>query len=723
MTYNLAPNFVDRDPESMIKVFIVDDLRVVREKLKLVLRSHVDIQVIGTAIDGDSAIEQLEYLAPDIILLDLDMPRLDGIETAKIIAVKYPQIKVIILSSLDDPSDLRSSLSSCIKEYVFKANIDLEIVDKIRTIYKQVDRDNVLEFNRFHQGNSKLNLQQPDGMTTESGDFIPTQLTSIAHTTLTRLNDWSNSAKELIDMMPLPWTRGLLYFLLAFIGISIPWACLYRMDEIGIAKGRLEFKGNTIKREADIEGSVAVIKVYVKKGDVVKAGQTIMELDAKIVREQIYQNQLKLDGEQQRLDRLLLMRNQAGLGTTAQQQQNQAQLLEKQSQIAQAQQSLATLESNSHNQVAEKLAQLHQAEQTLLDRQSSYNLQKAEKLTQVRQAEQGVVDAQTNYLLAQNRLKDAQNEMHRYQKLYQTGAIAEIKSKEIASTALEKNQLFTQAFASLQQSKLRVKEQQENYRRLLQQAQADIAQARLRLKEQQENYQRSFNQNRADIAQAKLRLTEQQRGAKSLAQGGNIAVLKTDQQLKEIQSQIVTLQSEIDRDRAQNKFLTRQLDKYTIKANADGTIFELPIDREGAVVQPKQLIAEIGSNINGLVFKGEIPAAQSESLRSSLDDTKAATNLQKDVKLKFDEFPFESYDIVKGKLTWIAPNSKITQTAQGTMASYDLEVQLSQSCVKYEGTCIPFKSGQPATAEIVIRNRRIIDFILDPFKKLRNNSD
>jgi hemolysin D len=723
MTYNLAPNFVDRDPESMIKVFIVDDLRVVREKLKLVLRSHVDIQVIGTAIDGDSAIEQLEYLAPDIILLDLDMPRLDGIETAKIIAVKYPQIKVIILSSLDDPSDLRSSLSSCIKEYVFKANIDLEIVDKIRTIYKQVDRDNVLEFNRFHQGNSKLNLQQPDGMTTESGDFIPTQLTSIAHTTLTRLNDWSNSAKELIDMMPLPWTRGLLYFLLAFIGISIPWACLYRMDEIGIAKGRLEFKGNTIKREADIEGSVAVIKVYVKKGDVVKAGQTIMELDAKIVREQIYQNQLKLDGEQQRLDRLLLMRNQAGLGTTAQQQQNQAQLLEKQSQIAQAQQSLATLESNSHNQVAEKLAQLHQAEQTLLDRQSSYNLQKAEKLTQVRQAEQGVVDAQTNYLLAQNRLKDAQNEMHRYQKLYQTGAIAEIKSKEIASTALEKNQLFTQAFASLQQSKLRVKEQQENYRRLLQQAQADIAQARLRLKEQQENYQRSFNQNRADIAQAKLRLTEQQRGAKSLAQGGNIAVLKTDQQLKEIQSQIVTLQSEIDRDRAQNKFLTRQLDKYTIKANADGTIFELPIDREGAVVQPKQLIAEIGSNINGLVFKGEIPAAQSESLRSSLDDTKAATNLQKDVKLKFDEFPFESYDIVKGKLTWIAPNSKITQTAQGTMASYDLEVQLSQSCVKHEGTCIPFKSGQPATAEIVIRNRRIIDFILDPFKKLRNNSD
>jgi hemolysin D len=528
--------------------------------------------------------------------------------------------------------------------------------------------------------------------------------------------DWSNSAKEFIDMVPLPWTRGLLYILLAFLAISIPWACLYRMDEIGMARGRLESKGNTIKREADIEGSVAVLKVHVKKGDTVKAGQTIMELDAKNVREQIAQNQLKLDGEQQRLNQLALMKNQVGLGTTAQQQQNQAQLLEKQSQIAQALASISTLSVSSRNQLAEKLTQLHQAKQTLIDRQSSYNLQKAEKFTQVRQAMQSVVDNQTTYLLTQNRLKDAQNEVLRYHQLYQTGAITEVKTKEIDSIAQEKRQLFTQSVASLQQAKLRVKEQQENYQKLLQQAQADIAQAKLRVKEQEENYQRISAQTQADIDQSKLRHIEQQRSSQSLIKVGNIAVLKTDQQLKEIDSQIVTLKAEIDRDRAQHKFLTRQLSRYIIKANSDGTIFELPIDREGAVVQPKQLIAEIASNVNGLVFKGEIAATQSESLRS--------TNTQKDVKLKFDEFPFESYDVIKGKLTWIAPNSKLTPVAQGTpIASYDIEVKLGQSCVKHEGNCIPFKSGQPATAEIVIRNRRVIDFILDPFTKLRNGNN
>jgi hemolysin D len=707
---------VSRNPEPIIKVLLVDDLRVVREKLKSVLQPYQDIRVIGTATDGDSAIEQLEYLQPDIILLDLDMPRLDGIQTAKIIDKKYPHIKVIILSSYENASYTNNLQYSCIKEYIVKDNIDLKIADKIRSVYNITDggkNDKILEFNRSPE-DSNIAYSLNDNTNTGFGDNLSTQFTAISHTTISRLNDWSNSAKELIDMMPLPWTRGLLYFLVAFLSVSIPWACLYRMDEIGIARGRLEFKGNTIKRESDLESSVAVIKVYVKKGDLVKIGQTIMELDSKNVREQIYQNQLKIDGAQQRLNQLLLIKNQVGLGISAQQQQNQAQLLEKQSQIAQAQQNISTLESNSQNQIAEKLAQLHQAQQTLVDRQSSYNLQKAEKLTQIRQAEQGVIDAQTNYLLAQNRLKDAQNEMRRYSQLYQTGAIAEIKAKEIASTALEKNQLFNQTFASLQQSKLRVKEQQENYQKLLQQTQADISQAGLKLKEQQKIYQSTIERTQAEIAQSKLKLTEQQRGSQSLAKGGNIAILRTDQQLKEIQSQVVTLKSEIDRDRAQTNFLTRQLDKYIIKANTDGTIFELPIDREGAVVQPKQLIAEIGSNINGLVFKGEIPADRSESLRSSI--------IQKDVKLKFDEFPFESYDIVKGKLTWIAPNSKITQISQGTtIASYDIEVQLSQPCVKHENSCIPFKSGQPATAEIVIRSRRIIDLLLDPFKKLRNS--
>jgi hemolysin D len=768
MVNNLASASDDRQSQPIITIFLVDDIGAIIKKLKSVLKSYPDLQIIGTATNGYSAIEQIEYLQPDLVLLDLAMPEPDGFQTVKEIARKYPQMEVMILSNTDDLNSIHDACSSGANKYQIKDNIDLKIVDRIRAAYHDsVERlnsssisgtvepeSNVLEFSRVPPVNApqttknvgaasivekrdenppmpdhadafsdpaeacteaeatQTSIEQPHQA--ELGEDSPSRFTFTTQSTPSKLRDWSESATELIDTVPLPWTRGLLYVLVAFLGISIPWACLYQMNEIGTARGRLEYRGN-IKLEADIEGSVAVMKVHIKKGDQVKIGQTIMELDSKNVREQISQNQLKLDGEQQRLNQLTLMQNQIGLGTNAQQQQNQAQLLEKQSQIAQAQQNLSALVANSRNQTTEKLAQLHQAEQNLATRQSSANLQQAEKLTQVRQAQQSEIDAQTSYLIAQNRLKDAQDEVQRYDRLYQTGAVAEVKVKEIESVAQERNQLFSQAVATLEQSKLRVKEQQENYQRLLQQTQSDIAQARLRLKEQQGNYQSTVNQTQANIGQAKLRLTEQQRGSESLAKSGNIAILKTNQQLKEIQNQIVALKSEIDRNRAQSKFLTGQLAKYTIKANTDGTIFELPIGREGAVVQPKQLIAEIAANQTGLIFKGEIPADQSESLRSS--------TVQKDVKLKFDEFPFESYEIVKGKLIWMAPNSKLAQTTEkpGT-ASYEIVVQLNQSCVKHEGNCIPLKLGQPATAEVSIRNRRIIDFILDPFKKLGNNS-
>jgi HlyD family secretion protein len=706
----------------MIKILLVDDQRVVREKLRSVLQNYSDLKIIGMAEDGYSAIEQIELLHPDIILLDIEMPKLGGLQTAQIIAEKYRETKIIILSSYDDKQHITKSLAVGANGYILKQEIEPAIAETIRSVYQgytqlgpglfekivTADRDQILVAER----SAKIETKSDD---TIEGEFISggtSILANAAQTTLTKINDWSNSARELIDTMPLPWTRGLLYLLVAFIGVFLPWAFLYTVDEIGTAQGRLEYQGDTIKREADIDGSVAVVKVHVKKGDPVKAGQILMELDPKAVREQLQQNQLRLDGAQQRLNQLLLMKNQVGLGTSAQSQQNQAQLLEKQSQIAQAEQNLASLQSNANLQASEKLAQVRQAEQALTDRQSSYNLQKEEKLTQVRQAQQGVVDAQTSYKLAASRLQDAQTEVQRYYKLYRSGAISEIRVKEVESVAKERNQIVSQAQANLQQSKLRLKEQQDNYEKLLQQIESDITQAQLRLKEQENNYQRLLNQTQSDIEQAKLRLTEQKRGSDTLVQTGKLALVRNDQQLKEIQSQIATVQSEIDQTKAQGSFLVKQLEKYTIKADLDGTIFELPITREGAVVQPKQLIAEIAPRTNGLVFKGQIPTSQSESLRQGE---------AKDVKLKFEEFPFESYGIVPGKLTWISPNSKVIPTAQGNMTAYDVEVKLEQSCIKHEGQCIPFKSGQPANAEIVIRKRKIIDSVLDPFKKLNNN--
>jgi hemolysin D len=725
----------------MIKILIVDDQQVVRAKLQAALVRQPDFQVVGTAPDGFRALEQMKILQPDIVLLDIEMPGLNGLEVAQLIRHEFVDTKVIILSSHDDAPSVQKSLRSGVNGYVSKQDINSSLIEIIRSVQQGHTQFGPGLLEKALRGSDTLALKEPaasdliipvtasaaiESPVAQSSEIMVApsqQLTafpadtgfSMGQTAITRLTDWSNAAKEIIDGVPLPWTRGLFYGLLAFVGVFIPWASFFQMDEIGTARGRLEITGDTIKREADVEGSVTVTKVLVKKGDTVKQGQVLMELDAKNIRDQIQQNQVKLEGQQQRLNQLLLMSNQLSIAIGTQQQQNQAQNLEKQAQVAQAEQNLTNLKNSYNTQDGEKKAQLNQAEQTVQDRRSGLDLQRQEKITQINQAKQTIVDNTAAYQVAVNRLRDAQAEARRFEQLYRTGAISEVKSREVESLAKERNQAKLLAEANLQQSKLRLREQQDNYSKLLQQVQADVQQSKLRLTEQQGTYQRTVGQLRSDITQAQLRFVEQQRSLQSLIQGGKLAVSKSEQQLKEVQSQITMLRSDVEQSKNTGVTLNRQLAKYIIRSDVDGSIFELPITREGAVVQPKQLIAEIAPQTDqtmDLIFKGEIPATQSESLRSATD---------KNVKLKFDEFPFETYGIVNGKLTWISPNSKVVTTPTGNTINYEVRIALAQACIKYRGECLPFKSGQPATAEIIIRKRRIIDLITAPFSKLKSS--
>jgi hemolysin D len=721
----------------MIKILIVDDQLVVREKLQAALEKQPDFVVVGTAIDGNDAVDQAQLFQPDVVLLDIEMPIKNGLEAAAEIRQLFPGIRTVMLTSCDDVNSIRTALNSGAHGYLVKQQIDSSMMDMIRSVHKGHMQfgPGLLEKVLNHSETSALThpQKQHNLQPSISGDLAPdhhpennlvidttvvdgieifeTEANSIAS-----LSDWSNSAKEVIDGVPLPWTRGLFYCLLAFMAVAIPWAIFFQMDEIGTARGRLELAGDTIRREADIEGSVTVTKVLVKKGDVVKKGQVIMELDSRTIRDQIQQNQVKLEGQQQRLNQLGPMKNQLSIAVSTQQQQSQAQLLEKQAQIAQAQQSINGLKSNYNNQTTEKSAQLDQAAQTVIDRQNSLNAQKLEKSNQINQARQNVLDSTAANNNDNVRYQDAQREAARYKKLAKEGVISEVASLEKDRLAKESYQSYLQSKANLQQAQLRLKEQQDASRKTIQQAQADVQQAQLRLKEQQSNSQRNTSQLKSDVTQSDLRLLEQQRGLQNLSQMGKLAVVKSEQQLKELQSQMTALETEIEQSKNMAKSLASQLEKYTVRSNVDGTIFELPISREGAVLQPKQLIAEIAPPANtatDLVFKGEIPASQSESLR--------AQGIGKEVKLKFDEFPFETYGIVNGKVTWISPNSKVVATPTGNLTNYEVKVSLGQACIKHQKECLQFKSGQPATAEIIIRKRRIMDLIIDPFTKLKSS--
>jgi DNA-binding NarL/FixJ family response regulator len=132
----------------MINILLVDDQALLCEVLKTWLDIEQDLQVVGVAHNGSEAIEQVEKLQPDIVLMDIDMPQMDGLSATKIISQRFPQAKVIFLSGYDDDAYLGKSLQAGAKGYLLKNTTAEELVLKIRSVYNNVNLLNLSQDNQ-----------------------------------------------------------------------------------------------------------------------------------------------------------------------------------------------------------------------------------------------------------------------------------------------------------------------------------------------------------------------------------------------------------------------------------------------------------------------------------------------------------------------------------------------------------------------------------------------
>ncbi|WP_298202662.1 response regulator transcription factor [Desulfosporosinus sp.] len=119
-----------------MKVIIVDDDALIREGLKILLEIEADIQVVGTASNGQEALEMCRKEKPDLVLMDIRMPVMDGVLGTKLIKSHYKDIKVVVLTTFMDDEYIKEALKNGAEGYILKNQPADSIIESLRAVNK-----------------------------------------------------------------------------------------------------------------------------------------------------------------------------------------------------------------------------------------------------------------------------------------------------------------------------------------------------------------------------------------------------------------------------------------------------------------------------------------------------------------------------------------------------------------------------------------------------------
>ena len=183
-----------KNPDAVIKVAIADDHALFRTGVKTSLSTRKDIQMIAEAENGMQLMNLLKHIQPDVVLLDIHMPIMDGYTTLPEIKKLYPEIKVIMLSMNNDPSIITKMMEIGANSYLTKESDSETIYQAIRTCYEQEFFFNDLTNKALLNG---LRMKKPQEMSTPDVQLSDKEITIL------KLMCEEKSTKEIADMVDL----------------------------------------------------------------------------------------------------------------------------------------------------------------------------------------------------------------------------------------------------------------------------------------------------------------------------------------------------------------------------------------------------------------------------------------------------------------------------------------------------------------------------------------
>ena len=121
-------------PGRTLRVLVADDNESVRRSICHILHSQADIEIVCEAVDGTDALRKLKEYQPDVILLDITMPTMNGLEAAEIIKREFPGVQVLVVSQHDSRGFQWGALAAGVSGYVIKSNAGTDLIPELRRI-------------------------------------------------------------------------------------------------------------------------------------------------------------------------------------------------------------------------------------------------------------------------------------------------------------------------------------------------------------------------------------------------------------------------------------------------------------------------------------------------------------------------------------------------------------------------------------------------------------